>query len=68
VASQEGLIQFTAYTNKDIFFSLQAPTLQGTWTGDWAVDVGASTQGKTMDKKNRSATHDSVNFYYYFWP
>ncbi|KAI1311069.1 stretch-activated cation channel mid1 [Mortierella claussenii] len=45
VTSQEGLIQFTAYTNKDIFFSLQAPTLQGTWTGDWAVEVGASSQG-----------------------
>ncbi|KAF9914909.1 stretch-activated cation channel mid1 [Lobosporangium transversale] len=45
VTSQEGLIQFTAYTNKDIFFSLQAPALQGAWTGDWAVEVGASSQG-----------------------
>ncbi|KAF8938561.1 stretch-activated cation channel Mid1 [Dissophora ornata] len=45
VTSQEGLIQFTAYTTKDIFFSLQAPTLTGTWTGDWAVEVGASSQG-----------------------
>ncbi|KAG0303066.1 stretch-activated cation channel mid1 [Dissophora globulifera] len=45
VASREGLIQFTAYTSKDIFFSLQAPALQGSWTGDWAVEVGASSQG-----------------------
>ncbi|KAF9186946.1 stretch-activated cation channel mid1 [Haplosporangium sp. Z 767] len=45
VEGQEGLIQYTAYTSNDIFFSLHAPTLQGTWTGDWAVEVGASSQG-----------------------
>ncbi|KAG0354390.1 stretch-activated Ca2+-permeable channel component-domain-containing protein [Gamsiella multidivaricata] len=45
VTSNEGLIQFTTYTDKEIFFSLQAPSLQGTWTGDWAVEVGASSQG-----------------------
>ncbi|KAG0023857.1 stretch-activated cation channel mid1 [Podila clonocystis] len=37
VAGQDGLIQFTAYTTRDLFFSLQPPTLQG-FTGDWAVE------------------------------
>ncbi|KAG0261271.1 stretch-activated cation channel mid1 [Mortierella polycephala] len=45
VEGQEGLIQYTAYTSNDIFFSLHAPALQGTWTGDWTVEVGASSQG-----------------------
>ncbi|KAF9383474.1 stretch-activated cation channel mid1 [Podila verticillata] len=44
VAGQDGLIQFTAYTTRDLFFSLQPPSLQG-YTGDWAVEVGASSQG-----------------------
>lgn len=44
VAGQDGLIQFTAYTTRDLFFSLQPPSLQG-FTGDWAVEVGASSQG-----------------------
>ncbi|KAF9581797.1 stretch-activated cation channel mid1 [Lunasporangiospora selenospora] len=42
---EEGLIQFTAYTTKDLFFSLAAPGPTTGWTGDWAVEVGASTQG-----------------------
>ncbi|KAG0032351.1 stretch-activated cation channel mid1 [Podila clonocystis] len=37
VAGQDGLIQFTAYTTRDLFFSLQPPSLQG-YTGDWAVE------------------------------
>ncbi|KAF9432734.1 stretch-activated cation channel mid1 [Entomortierella beljakovae] len=45
VTGHEGLIQFTAYTDKDVFFSLEAPPLQGGWTGEWAVEVGASSQG-----------------------
>lgn len=45
VYSEDGLIRFTVKTKKDVFFSLRAPTLTGTWTGDWAVEVGASTQG-----------------------
>ncbi|KAF9575782.1 stretch-activated cation channel mid1 [Mortierella alpina] len=45
VSGHEGLIQLTVYTDRDVFFSLQAPALQGTWTGDWSVEVGASTQG-----------------------
>ncbi|KAF9944575.1 stretch-activated cation channel mid1 [Mortierella alpina] len=45
VSGHEGLIQFTVYTDRDVFFSLQAPALEGTWTGDWSVEVGASTQG-----------------------
>ncbi|KAF9110406.1 stretch-activated cation channel mid1 [Mortierella sp. AM989] len=52
VTGHEGLIQFTAHTDKDIFFSLQAPTLQGTWTGDWAVEVGASSQGYVQGYDN----------------
>lgn len=48
VEGQEGLIQYTAYTSNDIFFSLHAPTLQGTWTGDWTVEVAASSQGTDM--------------------
>ncbi|KAG0054467.1 stretch-activated cation channel mid1 [Gryganskiella cystojenkinii] len=45
VTSVEGIIQFTAYTSQDIFFSLQGPALDSTWSGDWAVEVGASSQG-----------------------
>ncbi|KAF9942440.1 stretch-activated cation channel mid1 [Mortierella alpina] len=45
VSGLEGLIQFTVYTERDVFFSLQAPALEGTWTGDWSVEVGASSQG-----------------------
>ncbi|KAG0198680.1 stretch-activated cation channel mid1 [Mortierella sp. GBA30] len=45
VSGQEGLIQFTVYTDRDVFFSLQAPPLVGTWAGDWTVEVGASSQG-----------------------
>ncbi|CAO3565514.1 unnamed protein product [Mortierella alpina] len=45
VSGNEGLIQFTVYTDRDVFFSLQAPALEGTWTGDWSVEVGASSQG-----------------------
>ncbi|KAG0089462.1 hypothetical protein BGZ92_004749 [Podila epicladia] len=44
VTGQDGLIQFTAYTTRDLFFSLQPPSLQG-YIGDWAVEVGASSQG-----------------------
>ncbi|KAG0074734.1 stretch-activated cation channel mid1 [Linnemannia elongata] len=49
VYSEDGLIRFTVKTKKDVFFSLRAPTLTGTWTGDWAVEVGASTQGYVQD-------------------
>lgn len=44
-SNADGLIRFTVKTKRDVFFSLHAPTLTGTWTGDWAVEVGASTQG-----------------------
>ncbi|KAG0210264.1 stretch-activated cation channel mid1 [Mortierella sp. NVP41] len=47
--SQDGLIRFTVKTKKDVFFSLHSPTLSGTWTGDWAVEVGASSQGFVQD-------------------
>ncbi|KAF9547053.1 stretch-activated cation channel mid1 [Mortierella hygrophila] len=47
--SEDGLIRFTVNTKKDVFFSLHAPTLTGAWTGDWAVEVGASTQGYVQD-------------------
>lgn len=46
VSSVEGLVQFTAYTSQDVFFSLQGPALDATWSGSWAVEVGASSQGK----------------------
>jgi hypothetical protein len=48
--SEDGLIRFTVKTKKDVFFSLHSPTLTGTWTGDWAVEVGASTQGTPNEK------------------
>ncbi|KAF9352163.1 Mg(2+) transporter, partial [Mortierella sp. AD094] len=51
ITGQGGLIQFTAYTDKDIFFSLQA-TPQGNCAGNnggWAVEVGASSQGFVQD-------------------
>ncbi|KAF8981793.1 stretch-activated cation channel mid1 [Entomortierella lignicola] len=49
VTGQEGLIQATIYTDKEVFFSLQAPQLQGTWTGNWSVQVAASSQGYAQD-------------------
>ncbi|KAG0327091.1 stretch-activated cation channel mid1 [Podila humilis] len=51
VSGQEGLIQFTAYTTGDLFFSLQAPPLEG-FSGDWAVEVGASSQGYVQRYQN----------------
>ncbi|KAF9129542.1 stretch-activated cation channel mid1 [Mortierella sp. 14UC] len=47
--SEDGLMRFTVRTKKDVFFSLHSPSLTGTWTGDWAVEVGASTQGFVQD-------------------
>ncbi|KAF9925993.1 stretch-activated cation channel mid1 [Linnemannia zychae] len=47
--SEEGLLRFAVKTKKDVFFSLRSPSLSGTWTGDWAVEVGASTQGYVQD-------------------
>ncbi|KAK3846902.1 MAG: stretch-activated Ca2+-permeable channel component-domain-containing protein [Linnemannia gamsii] len=47
--SEDGLMRFTVRTKKDVFFSLHSPSLTGTWTGDWAVEVGASTQDFVQD-------------------
>ncbi|KAF9912203.1 stretch-activated cation channel mid1 [Linnemannia zychae] len=47
--SEDGLMRFTVRTKKDVFFSLHSPSLTGTWTGDWAVEVATSTQGFVQD-------------------
>ncbi|KAF9973565.1 stretch-activated cation channel mid1 [Actinomortierella ambigua] len=48
VTSTEGLIQYTAHAKKDVFFSVYSPAMQGTWTGGWSIEVGASSQGYTQ--------------------
>ncbi|KAF9353383.1 stretch-activated cation channel mid1 [Mortierella sp. NVP85] len=47
VVSDEGVIQYTVYTSKELFFWVASPTnLQGAAGSDgWIVEVGASTQG-----------------------
>jgi hypothetical protein len=46
LVSDEGVIHYTAYTNKELFFWVASPTLQAAGSDGWIVEVGASTQGK----------------------
>ncbi|KAF9168296.1 stretch-activated cation channel mid1 [Mortierella sp. AD011] len=51
LTGEGGMIQFTAYTDKDVFFSLQAAPQENCPgnNGAWAVEVGASSQGFVQD-------------------
>ncbi|KAG0241413.1 stretch-activated cation channel mid1 [Actinomortierella wolfii] len=45
ITSEEGLIQYTAHVQKDLFFNVYSPAMQGSWTGSWSIEVSASSQG-----------------------
>ncbi|KAF9162309.1 stretch-activated cation channel mid1 [Actinomortierella ambigua] len=73
VTSTDGLIQYTAHATKDVFFSVYSPAMQGSWTGGWSIEVGASSQGYAQrydaapglvldDTDNTNASFLSHNF------